>query len=345
MLEHRWKQLFALQEERGWEGCLIEHPIDLFYLTALKLSAGRLVVIDNRATLFVDGRYLEEAKEKSPVPVCLIEDAACREWAQGHKLAFDSAKTSYDQFLKLQEWTDGLLPIRGLLEPLRAIKTEEEKQRLRASAELAWLGFEHASRFLLPGVTEQEIAWEFERFCREHGASSMAFEPIVAFGEATARPHHRASTSRLRKGQLVLIDCGCMLDGYASDMTRMQIDEETNHEILHLYTTVREAHLAALKKCRPGVKLGELDLAARAVMAREGVEELFVHSLGHGIGLETHEYPRISSKGEGRNFLLQEGMVVTIEPGLYLPGVGGVRYEDTVLITADGVENLYAESK
>jgi Xaa-Pro aminopeptidase len=194
---------------------------------------------------------------------------------------------------------------------------------------------------LKKGITEKEVARRFEIFCLEKGAEGLSFTPIIAFGKNGAMPHYRSQDVVLKEGDAVLIDIGVVLDNYHSDMTRVLFYKKKNRYLSHLYEIVKKAQKNALKLCRPGVKLKELDLAARKVMREEKVEDLFLHSLGHGIGLQTHEFPRIKYNGDDRDVVLQSGMVFTVEPGLYVPGKGGVRYEDTIVITPSGYKNFY----
>jgi Xaa-Pro aminopeptidase len=190
-------------------------------------------------------------------------------------------------------------------------------------------------------VVEKELAKRFEIFCLENGAEGLSFSPIIAFGPNSAMPHYRSQDAQLKKGDVVLIDIGVVCDGYHSDMTRVLFFEQEDPYLSKLYEIVKRAQHSALQMCRPGTKMGQLDRAARSVMKEEGVEELFIHSLGHGIGLEVHEFPRIKFDGEDKDVVLETGMVFTVEPGLYVPGTGGVRYEDTILITDAGYENFY----
>jgi Xaa-Pro aminopeptidase len=330
---------------KGWgvDGLLIEDPTDLLYFTGLHLSLGRLIVTKKGSCLFVDGRYLEKCQAESPVEVRPWDEAKAF-GARVKKLGFDTGKTTVAE----KKLLDGLFPrkLRPVDHPTRGfrlVKDASELTAMRKSAELLWKGFLHAQKCLKVGLTEEALSWEFEKFVRAHGATGLAFTPIIAFGENSSRPHHETGARKLKRGDLVLIDIGVIVDGYRSDMTRVVRFGTIPEKLRLIEEVVRRSHRAALRECRAGVTVGALDLAARQVMRAEGVEDLFVHSLGHGIGLETHEFPRLKSQGVDGDVVLEPGMVITIEPGLYLPGVGGVRHEDTIIVTKRGYENLYPE--
>lgn len=331
---------------------LIEDPLDLYFCTDLDLSRGILLLSSRHAHLFVDGRYIQAARQNSSIPVDLLEESA---WASllhqwnVKSLAFDSGKMSWD---RAEHWRKllakgaspiQLIPRSSLIEKVRAIKDPEEIKKMRASADLLKRGYSHLQQAIRTGISEKELAWEFEKYCREHGASGMAFEPIIAFGANSSMPHYRAGEARLQADDMILIDIGVVLNHYHSDMTRVLFRGLRNEEMRAHYRLIQEASEAAIALCKPGISCGALDEAARSVLRRAGKEEFFVHSLGHGIGLETHEFPRISSKGDDRDVPIQEGMVFTIEPGLYFPDKGGVRFETTVIVHADHVEDLYQE--
>lgn len=332
------------------DACLIESSVDLLYFTGLQLSAGKLLVHKAAALLLVDGRYFQVAKEKAEMPVAPDTAGEVAAFCQKNRvkcLGFDAGHTTYDQFLGLkQSLKKGgvqakLEPSSAFFKLCRLIKSPDEIALMKKSAKLAWKGFLFLQSLLKTGITEKEMARSFEIFCLEQGADKLGFDPIIAFGKASAMPHYRPGNARLKEGDLVLIDIGVVLNHYHSDMTRVLFYKKEDPYLAKLYAITKKAQANALKLCRPGVKLKELDLAARSVMAKEKVEELFVHNLGHGIGLQCHEFPRISSKGEDRECVLEEGMAITIEPGLYVPGKGGVRYEDTVIITKTGHTNFY----
>jgi len=337
----------------------LEDPISIYYAIHLSLSTGKLLISKQGAALFVDGRYLEVAKKKNPCPVFPLSDEKILDYLlslQKKELAigFDSATTSYASHQKWQElmkkWEKKtaiafhLVPEAAPLQELRVVKDQEEIRLLKKAAKLNWQGLSHISSLLQESISEKELAWEFELFCRKNGAERLAFDPIIAFGENSAYPHYRAGSALLKKNECVLMDVGVVVDSYRSDLTRTLFFGKASGEMARIASLVQEAHNQALLLCRPGVQIGLLDRAVRQVFARAKVESHYVHSLGHGVGLEIHEYPRIKEQGEDRGVTLLPGMVFTIEPGLYFPGIGGVRYEDTILITEQGYENFYPES-
>lgn len=350
--KQRIKKLQKLLIKAKADGCLIDDPLSLFYLTGLKLSAGELYVGKKSCQLFVDGRYIQAAKEKSNIPVALSSEEAKQKFFQKAKyktFAFDSSNTSYDRSLHLQalgrrrKWV--LKPLANLLKEIRGLKDSSELICIRNSAQHLWKAFEHIKKLLKPGITEKELALEFKIFGLKNGADSVGFEPIIAFGENSAFPHYRSGERKLKKNDLVLMDLGLVVDQYHSDMTRVVLYGNVDPTLKKIYQVVRRAHAVALKLCKPGAYLKDLDLAAREEMKKDQLESYFVHGLGHGVGLEIHEFPKISKEGKDKNVRLEKGMVITIEPGLYLPGKGGVRWEDTIIITSNGYENLYPESK
>ena len=338
------ERIYKLQQLLGTEAVLIENPLDLFYLTDLDLSAGKLLVTKTSSLLFVDSRYIEMASEQTLIPVQLDHNIKLDSFLHTTSaLRIDPKNTSYARFLKLRS----LLPQTELIfdlpfiTQLRSIKDSDEVALMKKSAALNWKGFEYIQKQLQEGITEKELAKRFELFCLQEGAQKLAFDPIIAFGKNTAMPHYHPRDVPLQQGDAVLIDIGVVVDHYHSDMTRVVFFGKKDPEIKRLYTLAKRAHDSALALALPNTPVQQLDHAVRAVLRQEGMEPLFTHALGHGIGLQTHEFPLIRASGDDREVLLQPGMTFTIEPGLYLPGRGGVRYENTVLIKESGVENWY----
>lgn len=340
----RIKKLQKALKAKRLDGCLIDDSVDLLYLTGLQLSLGALFVLQRKSCLFVDGRYFEVAEKTSPVPVQKLSDENKRVFLKGvETLAFDGDHMSYSNFLQLGKLKLKLSSHPELLRDLRLIKDVGEIGKMKKSAEFGYMAYLMLKGSLRPGVTEIELATELKIYCLKNGAEDVSFEPIIAFGKNSSLPHHRSGDTKLKKNDIALFDLGVVLDNYCSDMTRVEFVGKVDPELKRLYDVNFEAQRAALALCKPGVKLKELDLAARKVMAKAKVEHLFVHTLGHGIGLKVHEFPRLSKDGINKDVELQAGMAITIEPGLYLPGKGGVRYEDTIIITPKGYVNLYPE--
>ncbi len=337
-------RISALQHSLTTDVLLVENPVDLLYLTGLSLSKGALLLTKNKSCLFVDGRYVAMAQTTSPVPVVLWEKNVLTAWCSEHKvktLGFDSGWTTVEQVEVLKTYAETLVPVSKPCKQHRVVKDPNELRALRKAANVTWAGLQHVLGLLREGITEFELSWAFESYVRTHGASGLSFEPIVAFGKNSAFPHHRAGNTKLQKNELVLIDVGAIVDNYRGDLTRVHSFGSLDPKLQQMLEWTKQAQHAALQKVKPGTRVEELDVAARAVFARHGVEPLFSHGLGHGIGLETHEFPSLKKSGPDAATVLEEGMVFTLEPGLYQPGLGGVRWEDIVVVTSTGVERLY----
>lgn len=341
IFETRLKKLQLLLASEGCDGFIVDDTVNLYYLTGLQLSAGNLYVDPKGAILSVDGRYFEKCKKESPFPARLIKDRPFPE-VSPKRLAFNSSST-YKSFIALQkEINSEMKPLDNPVLKIREIKEKSEIDKLRKAANLGCEGFDYVCTLLRSGVMEADIALELEIFWKRKGSKGAAFDPIIAFGANTSMPHYRAGITTLQIGQPVLIDIGVTLDQYHSDMTRVVFLGEPDSKLEEIYHIVRKAQEGALELCRPGTPIKELDDCARTIIAEAGYKDSFTHSLGHGIGLDVHELPQIRATTEGK---LIEGMVLTIEPGIYLPGLGGVRIEDTVVITQNGHENLTKRPK
>lgn len=348
----RLERLRARLSAMPCDGLLIEHPTQLLYLTGLELSAGKLLVSLEQACLIVDGRYFETASQQTLYPASLLKDETLREqimFFQIHSLGFDQSQTSYQVYLNLTQlpeelkassYTLEVIPVESVVQQLRLIKDEEEIVCLKRAAKLGCEGYKFVVSLLKEGISEQELAFELEFFWKKQGAKKLAFDSIIAFGPNSSKPHYRAGTTKLKPNTSVLIDIGVVLSHYHSDMTRVAYFGTPPPVIQTIYSIVEEAKERALALCRPGTLVGELDRAAREWISSKEYDDFFTHSLGHGLGLDIHEPPIVRDTGPYRTLPLQAGMVITIEPGIYLPEVGGVRLEDTILITDHGYENL-----
>jgi Xaa-Pro aminopeptidase len=345
--ETRRRRLSLWVQEMQLDALLISHPVDLFYLTGLSLSAGKLLISKDHALLLVDGRYTTAAQKQSSCPVQLSSiDSLRNSFKPWRKIGVDSAFFTLDAFHALKEQIPGKewVFISKLLKNFRAVKDDDEIALLKAAAQLTWRGYKKILEHLKEGISEEDLAFEFEFFCRKEGASALSFPPIIAFGENSASPHHRAGKTKLQKNQIVLIDVGAVKEGYYGDMSRTLFFGAPDPQLYTLFLTVQEAQKKAIAAIRPGIAFGQIDKIARNHLESAGIAHLFTHGLSHGIGLEIHEYPSLKIQEGDHALILEPGMVFTIEPGAYLPGRGGVRIEDTVAVTEKGVENFFPES-
>ncbi len=347
------KRIELLQQkltEYNCQALLVEEKVNIYYLTGFTLSSGTLLVHEKGAHLFVDGRYFELCKKTAPCPVILSTNNPVASFLSDpeykfiQKMGIDAENTSYQAYLEWQKKMEplglSLLPLDNPLKLLRMIKDPEEILLLRQAAQLGCKGFDYVCSLLKEGVTEAELAVELEIFWKRQGAKGLAFEPIIAFGANGSMPHYRSGDTVLKKGMSVLIDIGVNDRHYHSDMTRVIFYGEPSPEIVKIHGIAAKAQQLAIDLCRPGTPIGELDKAARGHITEQGYGDYFTHSLGHGVGLEVHEAPWIRQASSWAKMPLQAGMVITIEPGIYLNGVGGVRVEDTLLITSSGHEIL-----
>lgn len=344
----RIKKLQQFLPKKDLSVFLIEDPLDLYYLTGMKFSLAYLYISADQEKLFVDGRYIEVAAKHCPVGVDLLTEENQIKFLRGKKtLGFNGNHTLYSRACTLKELCQKLniklVEENALMKNMRLIKDKVEIRKMQASARFNDQAYKRLQKKLKIGISEIALVTQYKMDCLQHGIQELSFEPIIAFGKNTALPHHHSGNAKLKTNDIVLFDLGATLDNYCSDMTRVHFVGKPDSMMKKIYEVNLSAQRAALAKCRPGVRLKELDLAARNVMAEAGLEEYFVHGLGHGIGLEVHEYPRVKKDGADCDLQLEEGMAITIEPGLYLPGKGGVRYEDTIIITKKGYKNLYSE--
>lgn len=321
------------------------------YLTGFTGSNGFVVVLPGRTVFFTDPRYRIQAAQEVECQVrvatgpILPRIASLLRQAKSRRIGFEKSRMSVESFQTLKDalpMRSSLEPVAGWIENQRMIKSTAEIAAIRRSVELNSTAFERAARHIRPGMRESDLAAELDHRVRRQGAEGPAFETIVAAGPRTALPHARPTAAKLPEKGAILVDMGAMLDGYASDMTRMLFLGKTAPRMKRMYAAVLEAQLAAIDVVRPGVKAGTVDRAARRVLARHNLERAFVHSTGHGLGLEIHEPPRVGKK---EKTTLEKGMAITIEPGVYLEGIGGIRIEDTVVVTANGCEVLTPTSK
>jgi Xaa-Pro aminopeptidase len=345
---NRLKALRAQFEPERIDCLLVSLLPNIFYLTGFTGSAGILLVTERNVTLFTDGRYAEQAAEevqgtKVAVPRGGAQRAALARAARCRRIGFE-ASAGYRFFRRLAD-TAGARRVRAVenaVERLRMVKDEQEIERIRRSVALNSLVFEETLPLLRPDMTEREVAAELEYRMRRRGADQPAFETVVASGPRSAMPHARASGRKLGKNGLLVLDHGAILAAYASDMTRTVCLGASSGRERALYQVVREAQQRAIEAVRAGVSCSSVDAAARKHIARRGYARQFPHSTGHGLGLEVHEAPRIAASEKS---ILPAGAVITIEPGVYVPGFGGVRIEDVVVVRERGAQVLTSTPK
>lgn len=329
---------------------LVTHMPNVRYLCGFTGSSGALLVGPEKATLFTDGRYTVQAREETHGASVRIakgspSTAAISSIARNRPtVGIEADHVTVTQRASLSKAAPKarLKALSGFVERARMIKQPDEVLQLKAAVMLASGLFEVLLHGIKPGVAESHVAAELEYVARRSGAQGMSFETIVASGPRSAMPHGVASNQEIPASGFVVLDYGVILGGYCSDMTRTVHVGPPGRKQRGLYQAVLDAQLAAIDVVRPGVQAGKVDQAARKVLRKAGFDSYFTHSTGHGVGLEIHEPPRL---GRGQTELLQPGMVITIEPGAYIPGLGGVRIEDMVLVTETGCQVLTPTSK
>ncbi len=339
-------------EGEGLDALLVTGEANRVYLSGFDGSLGYLLLgREGRGMLLTDFRYLEQAKKQSPhlETVTLkkgpgeIAAEAAREMGW-RRLGFEEEHLSHGRYRKLAENFPGeLVPVQKLVERARAVKESFELSCIRSAASFLDRAFSELLPGLLQeGVKENEVALELEYYLRKKGAGLPTFRFIVASGERGAMPHGMASEKKLQKGEMVTLDFGVYYRGYASDMTRTVALGEPGEQMREVYRVVCSAQQEALQGIKSGMKGSEADALARRIIDEAGYGDYFGHGLGHGVGLEAHELPQLSPRGEDT---LEQGMVATVEPGIYLPSLGGVRIEDMVLVTGEGVELITRSSR
>lgn len=320
------------------------------YLTGFTGTAGVAVITADGAFFITDFRYTEQAntqiegyeiiEQKSTLIEAVVQLV---EEKQLTKLGFEQDAMTYAEYDRYASALKAeLVPTSGLVEKIRLIKTEDELTIIKQACKIADDAYEHILTYIQPGMTELDVSNELEFFMRKQGATSSSFDIIVASGTRSALPHGVATDKVIETGDFVTLDFGAYYNGYVSDVTRTLAVGEPSDKLKEIYQVVLDSQLLALEKIKPGMTGKEADAISRDYIASKGYGEAFGHSLGHGIGLEVHEGPGLSSRSD---VVLEPGMVITIEPGIYLPGIGGVRIEDDALVTETGVEKLTHTSK
>ena len=338
----RMQELRTSVADRGLDGILVCQPENRRYLSGFTGSSGWLLISTKEAVMATDFRYVEQARAESPDFTVVQTKRELSDWFPGlvsdlglQKLGFEADFVSFDNHQKLNEAMKtaqiGLefIPANGLVEGLRAVKEPEELALITKAVQLGDAVLEEAKGLMDPDMTEKEAAWEIEKLLRQGGSEGVAFEIIVASGANAALPHAHPTDKTLGTGDPVVIDMGARIGGYCSDLTRTLFLGGAGNTMQEIYDVVLKAQIRAIEGAESGMEGAEVDRLARSVIEQAGYGDNFGHGLGHGVGLAVHELPTV---GPSSNGTLSNGMVFTIEPGIYLPGEGGVRIEDIVVL-------------
>ena len=345
MREKRISRVVEILERQELHACIIKGMENIFYLTGFRGSEGTAVVTRGDVLLVVDSRYITYAREAAKGCVVLEtkgKDGTMESLFQRYgitRTGFDSHHTTFETYRSLRDGSPSVefVPLANDLESVRQCKEPEEVLALQKAISIATEAFTAVFEKIAPGRTEKAIANDLEYAMRSFGAEGASFETIVASGPRSALPHGQPTDKALKAGEVVIIDFGCRVDGYCSDETCTISLGKTSKQLQEIHDVVRDAKQKGLDAVRAGLPVRELDMIVRGFIEEKGYGEFFGHGTGHGVGIAVHEPPAVTNRGEG---LLEEYMVITIEPGIYIPHVGGVRLEDMVLVKENGGEVL-----
>ncbi len=343
-MNNRVDQLRGKLKESNLDSVIISAPENRRYLSGFSGSAGYLLISQSATLIATDFRYFEQVKQQCQdfqlveiwgelqgwLPDALNKLDAQRVGVEGANLTVNLFKQMTEVVSKMEgALKPQLIPTTDLVEGLRMTKDAKEMESLSCAIAIADEAFQEVSAKLKPGMTEKQVAWELEKRMREKGADSVSFDTIVASGPNGALPHHQSTDRPIQKGEPIIIDMGAKYDGYCSDMTRTVYLGKPDDIFKKVYDTVLAAQLTAIATVQPGMTGEAVDKLARTVIEQAGYGDKFGHGLGHGVGLEIHEAPRVSRNSTN---VIKEGMPFTVEPGIYLPGWGGVRIEDVIVL-------------
>ncbi len=352
------KRIQKLRQEfsqKKIDAIFVSHPDNLYYLSGCEGLEGYLLITEHEAIIATDFRYIEQAERQSPECKIYRIMGKMESWLPSlfdgvgsQRIGFESSHMSFTTYEKMtgifknSQMNVELVPFEGLVDSLRMVKDPEEIDLIKKAIKITDSVFERIEETIHPGITEKQLAWEIEKFMRENGSQPVPFELIVAAGANAALPHAKPSDYVIRSSEPIVIDIGSKFNSYGSDLTRTLYLGKPDQTFRKVYGTVLEAQREAITRIKAGMTGAEADAIARDFIARSSYGEAFGHSLGHGIGLVTHEKPLL---GPSSTEVLKNGMVFTIEPGIYLSGWGGVRIEDDVLIENDKVKMLSSAGK
>lgn len=347
------EKIYSVIRDMNLTGIILTDGYNIHYLTGYKGHTGMVLILDSEKFILTDSRYTEQAQKEAEDFICV--DIGMNGYSKTVKrlidekynvatninLGFEDKSISYSQFKALSDTLGEMVHLAELgdeINKLRMVKTQDEIDLIAKAESIGDEAFNHIINYIEVGMTEKQVALELEYVMRSLGADGLSFDTIVASGANSSMPHAVPTDKVIEEGDFVTLDFGCIYKGYCSDMTRtVYMGDELYEKQLEVYTTVLNAQKEALKVIKPGMVCSDIDKVARDYIADAGYGEYFGHGLGHGVGLYIHEEPRFSQKCDT---ILEPGMVLSVEPGIYLPGEFGVRIEDLVVVTEDGYENL-----
>lgn len=356
------KRLYDIMDELELNVILLTDGYNIHYLSGYRGHTGCMLVTKERQFILTDSRYTEQAELEAPDFVCvdvgmegysktiagLLKKYVLTDIKAGGKLkvGFENEEISYRQFKAFSDAFESFwvpVPLDEKINLLRAVKTDREIELIARAESIGDEAFNYILTFIDEGMAEQEVALELEYRMRKLGASGLSFDTIAASGSNSSLPHAVPTSRRLQAGDFLTMDFGCIFEGYCSDMTRtVLIGDKPSSKQIEVYNIVLRAQTEAMKLIKPGARCSDVDKCARDIIAGAGYGEYFGHGLGHSVGLYIHEEPRLSRRCDT---LLEPGMLMTVEPGIYLPGEFGVRIEDLVVVTDSGYRNLTASPK
>lgn len=333
-MKTRVKKLQKLIKNKKLSALLVSDRNNVRYLSGFVGTNGKLLVTPKKHVLITDTRYFETARNAG-IPYYDQANGLKKLMGKFKTIGFEADNFTVARLKKYKKAVPGVRfrPTTGLVESLRIIKDESEIRIIKKAVKIACKSLDELKKKLKPGLTEDDIEWELLKITRKNGAEGFSFPPIITFGKDTADIHHQKGDRKLKKGEMILIDFGITFQGYITDMTRVFFQRKPTPFEQKIYTTVLEANQAAIKAIKVGMKFADLDKIARGVIEKAGFGKHFTHSTGHGTGIEVHEAPTVSDKSKE---VIKPGMVFTIEPGIYVPGKGGVRIEDMVYVKPNG---------
>lgn len=341
--------LRKVMKQKDLDAVVVLSSFNRRYLSGFTGTSGSLLITHEQAQLITDFRYIQQATTQSKDFEIVNQNGPMIEKlneliksGQYNKVGVEANLITYNEYQALNTENVELSSVEGVIESLRMVKNDYEIEQIQIAADIVDDTYEHILDWIKPGMTENEVNNEMEMYMRKQGATCSSFDTIVASGHRGALPHGVASDKVIEKGDMITLDFGALYNGYVSDITRTFAIGEPKEEMKKIYNIVLKSQMAALEQVKMGMTGKEADSIAREIIKEHGYGEQFGHSLGHGIGLEVHEGPALSQKSD---IILEENMCITLEPGIYVDGLGGVRIEDDVLVTKNGLQRFTKSSK